>query len=59
MQFIVVSEKLEEFNRKSGDGVHQVDKIALEEVMKLCNSDTPGSDVALDILKHLLNWPEG
>ncbi|GLG99497.1 Lissencephaly-1 homolog [Gryllus bimaculatus] len=52
------TEKLTEFNRRTGDGNHKVDEIFLEGVVKLGNLGEPANLVHVQILKQLLEWPQ-
>jgi hypothetical protein len=55
----LISEKLLEFNRKAGDGVHKVDDSCLESVVRLAEADGAANPAHIQVLKQLLEWPKG
>jgi hypothetical protein len=55
----LISEKLLEFNRVTGDGVHKVQESYLEGVVKLAHPDATANPLYMQVLKQLLEWPQG
>jgi hypothetical protein len=55
----LISEKLLEFNRITGDGIHKVQESYLEGVVKLAGADATANPLYMQVLKHLLEWPQG
>jgi hypothetical protein len=53
------SEKLLEFNRTRGDGIHKVQESYLEGVVKLAGADATANPLYIQVLKQLLEWPQG
>jgi hypothetical protein len=55
----LISEKLLEFNRATGDGIHRVQESYLEGVVKLAGADATANPICMQVLKQLLEWPQG
>jgi hypothetical protein len=55
----LISEKLMEFNRTTGDGIHKVEESYLEGVVKLAGTDATANPLYMQVLKQLLEWPQG
>lgn len=54
----VILEKLLEFNRTTGDGIHKVQESYLEGVVKLAGPDATANPLYMQVLKQLLEWPQ-
>ncbi|XP_050425163.1 phospholipase A-2-activating protein [Adelges cooleyi] len=54
----IIFNKIEEFNKKTGDSNSQLDKSQLESLMKLCNVDCSFDETSVNTLIHLLDWPK-
>lgn len=55
----LISEKLLEFSRVTGDGICKVQESCLEGVVKLAGADATANPVYMQVLKQLLEWPQG
>jgi hypothetical protein len=55
----LISEKLLEFNRTTGDSIHKVEESYLEGVVKLAGTDATANPLYMQVLKQLLEWPQG
>lgn len=53
----VILEKLLEFNRKQGDGMHKVQENCLEGVVKLADPEATANPLYMQVLKQLFEWP--
>jgi len=55
----LISDKLRELNRKTGDNAHHVEESTLEGVVKLADLQGSPDPSCVPILTKLLEWPQG
>lgn len=57
--FYVVSDKLQELNKKLGGGPHHIEENLLENVVKLAEPQNSLDSNFTLILQKILQWPQG